>query len=89
MFVGMVSLRIFGVMQVWHCLIGSLVILHGHVTHMLISNTSYMAFIYTYVSCACLYVVYIYSYVSHMCLCVACMLRPSSTTWLLVRDSST
>ena len=78
--VGMVSLCIFGVVQDWYCLIGSLVILCSRVTHALIANVSYMAFIYTYVSCACSYMVFIHSYVRHMCSCsvhVLCLLHTS------------
>ena len=86
--VGMVSLFIFGVVQVWYCLIGSLVIVRGCVTHVLVANASFMAFIYMYISHVCPYVVFIYSYVSHMCSCIACMLCLSSMTQLLVRDSS-
>ena len=84
----MVSLCIFGVLQVWYCLIGSLVILHGHVTHKIAANASYMAFIYTYISHACSYMVLIYSDVSHTCLCIACMLHLSSMTWLHVTHSA-
>ena len=78
--VGMVSLCILSVVHDWYCLIGSLVILHSHDTHMLIANTLYMAFIYMYVSHACSYVVFIYSYISHMCSCIAhvlCLLHMS------------
>ena len=87
--VGMVSLFIFGVVQDWYCLIGSLVIWHSHVTCVFIANASYMAFIYTYVSLACLYVVFIYPYISHTCLWITCKLRPLRMTYLHMRDSST
>ena len=67
-------------MYFWCCvglvLLGSLVILHSHVTHALIANTLFMAFSYTYISHPCLYMVFIYSYISHMCLCIAHVLHP-------------
>ena len=87
--VGMVSLCIFGVVQDWYCLIDSLVILHSHVTCAFIANTSYVAFIYMYISLACLYVVFIYLYVSHMCSCIVHVLHLLSMTQSHVRDRST
>ena len=86
--VGMVSLCIFGVVQDWYCLIGSLVILHSHVTCTFIANTSYVAFIYMYISLVCSYMVFIYSYISHMCSRIVCMLHLLSMTWSHVRNSS-
>ena len=71
----MVFLCIFGVVQVWYCLIGSLVNAHGRVTCALIDNALYVVFIYMYVSCACLYMVFTYLYVSHMCSCVVHVLH--------------
>ena len=85
----MVSLCIFGVVKVWYCLIGSLVIVCGHVSHVFVANTLYMAFIYMYVSHVCPYVVFISSYISHTCSWIACMLCPSIMSQLLMRDSST
>ena len=85
----MVSLCIFGVVQDWYCLIGSLVIWHSHVTCVFIANVSYIAFIYIYVSLACSYMVFIYLYISCMCSCIMCALHPLSVTWSHVRDSST
>ena len=84
----MVSLCIFGVVHDWYCLIDSLVILHSRVTRVFIADTSYVAFIYTYISLACSYVVFIYSYISHMCSCIVHVLHPLSMTWSHVRDSS-
>ena len=63
--VGMDSLCIFGVVQDWYCLIGSLVIWHGHVTCVFIANALYVAFIYMYVSLACSDVVFNYLYIEH------------------------
>ena len=77
--VGMVSPCISDVVCVWYCLIGRLVIMHGHVTCMLAglnhANESYIIF-----SC---------SYISHVCSFLACILHPSSMTQSLIRDSST
>ena len=93
--VGTVSLCIFGVVQDWYCLIGSLVIWCGHVSCVFIANALYVAFIYMYVSLACLYMVYIYLYISHMCSCIACVLLSvehilclSRMTWSHVMHSA-
>ena len=80
--VGMVSLYIFGVVQDWYCLLGSLVIWHGCVTYGFIANALYVAFIYMYVSLACSYVVLNYSYIEHTCSHVACTLHPLSTSFI-------
>ena len=48
--VGMVSLFIFGVVQDWYCLVDSLVTLGSRVTCTFNANTTYVAFIYMYVS---------------------------------------
>ena len=89
--VGMGSLCIFGVVQDWYCLIGSLVIWRGHLTCVFIANTSYMAFIYMYISLLCSYVVllFIYLYISCMCSHIMCAFHPLSMTWPRVGDSST
>ena len=86
--VGIVALCIFGVVQDWYCLIGSLVILHSHVTVALIANASYVEFVYTYVSLACSYMVFIYLYISHTCSCIAHVLCPLSMTPSHMRDIS-
>ena len=86
--VGMVSLCIFGVVQDWYCLIDSLVILCSRVTCAFIANTSYMAFIYMYISLACSYVEFIYLYVSHTCSCIVHVLHLLSMAWSHVRDCS-
>ena len=59
MSVGMGSLCIFGVVQDWYCLIGTLVIWHGCLTCVFIANTLYVACIYMYVS-TCVFICGIY-----------------------------
>ena len=79
----------FGVVQDWYCLIGSLVIWRGHDTCVFIVNASYAAFIYTYISLACLSMVFICPYISHMCSRITCAFHLLSTTQSHVGDSST
>ena len=87
----MVSLCNLDVVQVWYYLIllGSLVIMHGHVTHVLIANESYISFHHLYISFHDSYTAFIHSYISYACSYIAHVLHPSSTTQSLMRASST
>ena len=78
-------LCIFGVVHDWNCLIGSLVIQHGHLTCNFVAYTSYVVYIYMYISLACSYVVFIYPYISH----VRCAFRLLSATYSHMGDTST
>ena len=82
LFMGMVSLCIFGVVQDLYCLIDNLVVWRSHVTCVFIANTSYVAFIYMYISLVCSYVVFNYTYVECTCSCIVCVLHPLSTSFI-------
>ena len=63
----------FGVVQDWYCLIGRLVISHGHVTCVFVANPSYAGlFTYTLVLCVCAWYIFthtlvIYVHALHVC----------------------